>query len=72
MEQQEIQRLETLAPQHPDLQALWDEHTLYKKQLDKLESKINHMPREEEEMKLLKKQKLDAKTKLLIMLDNLS
>lgn len=60
--------LEKLAPAHPDLQALWDEHILFEKQLEKLESKAYLTPQEEQQAKELKKQKLDGKTRLFDML----
>lgn len=69
MDKNELQLLEKLAPAHPDLQALWDEHVLYEKQLEKLESKSFRTPQEEQQVKELKKQKLDGKTRLVALLD---
>ena len=65
MEQHELKLLEKLAPQNPELKALWDEHVLYKKQLQVFESKSYLTPSEDQEMRHLKKQKLDCKTKLV-------
>jgi uncharacterized protein YdcH (DUF465 family) len=64
-----LQLLEKLAPAHPDLQALWDEHILYEKKLEKLESKAYLTPQEDQQVRELKKQKLDGKTKLVILLN---
>lgn len=69
MDKNELQLLEKLAPAHPDLQALWDEHVLYEKQLEKLESKSFRTPQEEQQVRELKKQKLDGKTRLVALLD---
>ena len=68
MEQKELELLERLAPQNPDLKALWDEHVLYKKQLEKLESKSYRTPVEDQQVRQLKKEKLEAKTKLVNLL----
>ena len=72
MDSHELQRLEKLAPAHPDLQALWDEHVLYEKQLEKLEGKPYRTPQEEQQVRELKKQKLDGKTKLVDLLEQYS
>lgn len=69
MDKNELQLLGKLAPAHPDLQALWDEHVLYEKQLEKLESKSFRTPQEEQQVRELKKQKLDGKTRLVALLD---
>jgi hypothetical protein len=69
MDQTELQLLEKLAPEHPDLQTLWQEHILYKKQIEKLESKGYRTPEEDISLRQLKKQKLDAKTKMVALLD---
>lgn len=68
MEKKELELLEKLAPTHPDLKVLWDDHVLYKKQLEKLESKSYLTPSEEQQMRQIKKQKLDGKTKLVVLL----
>ena len=72
MDKHELQLLEKLAPAHPDLQALWDEHILYEKKLEKLEGKAYRTPQEEQQMREIKKQKLDGKTKLVDLLDRYS
>lgn len=72
MDEQELELLQTLAPQNPDLQTLWDKHTLLKKQTDKLDSKKFFTPQEELLMKELKKEKLEVKTNLLTMVESLS
>lgn len=72
MEKNEVALLEKLAPAHPDLQALWDEHVLFEKQLEKLEGKGFLTPAEEQQLKELKKQKLDGKTKLVTLIHQYS
>ncbi len=68
MEQKELEMIEKLSPTHADIRTLWEEHMLYEKQLEKLESKPYRSPAEEQERRLLKKQKLDGKTKLVELL----
>lgn len=68
MEKRELELLEKLAPVHPDLKSLWDDHILYEKQLEKLESKNFLTPSEEQQVRQIKKQKLDGKTKLVALL----
>jgi uncharacterized protein YdcH (DUF465 family) len=69
VDKNELQLLEKLAPAHPDLQALWDEHILYEKQLEKLEGKTFRTPQEDQQVKELKKQKLDGKTRMVTLLN---
>jgi uncharacterized protein YdcH (DUF465 family) len=69
MDKRELRLLEELAPKYSDLQALWDEHILFEKQLEKLEGKIYRSPQEEQRVRELKKQKLDGKTKLVALID---
>jgi uncharacterized protein YdcH (DUF465 family) len=69
MDKRELLLLRELAPKYPDLQALWDEHILFEKQLEKLEGKIYRSPQEEQQVRELKKQKLDGKTKLVALID---
>ena len=69
MDQKERDLLEKYAPQDEELRALQGEHALYGKQLEKLESKPYRTPAEDVQMKQLKKQKLDAKTKLFSILE---
>lgn len=71
MDQQEIDLLEKYAPQDPELKSLWDDHLIYEKKVEKLESKKFLSPQEQQELKQLKKQKLDGKTRLMHILDNL-
>jgi len=68
VEKKELELLEKLAPLHPDLKFLRDEHILYKKQQEKLESKKFLTPAEEQQLRQIKKQKLDAKTKMVALL----
>ena len=71
MDQQELELLEKYAATDPELKSLWEDHVLYKKQVEKLESKTYRTPTEEQTLKQLKKQKLEAKTQLTAMLDRL-
>ncbi len=68
MDQRELDLIAKLADAHPDVKSLWDEHLLFEKQLEKLESKPYRSPGEEQELRLLKKQKLEGKTKLVELL----
>jgi uncharacterized protein YdcH (DUF465 family) len=70
VEKREYELLERLAPSHPDLQSLWDDHILYKKQLEKLESRSFLTPAEKQEVSKIKKHKLDGKTKLVALLQH--
>lgn len=71
MDQREEELLQKYAPNDPELKSLWDDHVLYAKQVEKLESKPIRTPAENQTLKQLKKQKLDAKTKLMDILDRL-
>lgn len=71
MDKHEIELLEKYAPEDPELKSLWDDHLLYEKQVEKLESKRVLTPTEQQTLKQLKKQKLEGKTKLMHILDNL-
>lgn len=71
MDQHEIDLLEKHAPEDPELKSLWDDHLLFEKQIEKLESKSFRTPQEQQSLKLLKKQKLEGKTKLMDILDRL-
>ncbi len=64
-------QVEQYSSQDPELKVLWDEHILFKKQINKLESKPYRTPGEEQELKVLKKQKLEGKTRLYDKLDRL-
>jgi len=68
VEKKELELLEKLAPVHPDLKALWDDHILYNKQLEKLEGKKFLTPPEEQQVRQIKKLKLDGKTRLVTLL----
>lgn len=68
MEKKELELLEKLAPTHPDLKSLWEDHILYEKQLEKLESKSFLTPVEEQQARQIKKMKLEGKTKLVALL----
>ncbi len=72
MDASELKQLEELAPKHPELQAQWENHISLSKQLDKIQTKSFFTPEDELAMKELKKQKLEAKTSLLHMLETLS
>ena len=69
MDQRERELLEKYAPQDEELRALQGEHALFGKQLEKLESKPYRTPAEDVQVKQLKKQKLEAKTKMVAILD---
>lgn len=71
MDQHELDLLEKYAPQDPELKSLWDDHLLFEKQVEKLESKNFLTPSEQHSLKLLKKQKLEGKTRLMQILDKL-
>ena len=64
-------QVEQYSSQDPELKVLWDEHVLFKKQINKLESKPYRTPGEEQELRVLKKQKLEGKTRLYDKLDRL-
>ena len=69
MEAHEVELLEKYAQNDPELKALWDDHLLYEKQIEKLESKPYRTPAETQTLKHLKKQKLDGKTRFMDILD---
>jgi uncharacterized protein YdcH (DUF465 family) len=69
MEAHEVTLLEKHAASDPELKALWDEHLLFEKQIEKLEGKPYRTPAETQNLKQLKKQKLDGKTRLMSILD---
>lgn len=69
MEARDLELLEKYLPQDLELKNLWDEHIIFEKQMVKLENKIVRTPNEETTLKEIKKQKLDGKTKLQIILD---
>ena len=69
MDPHERELLEKYIQTDSDLKALWDDHLLYKKQIEKIESKPYQTPAEQQTIKQLKKQKLEGKTKFMAMLD---
>ncbi|GHV54568.1 hypothetical protein FACS1894206_07650 [Deltaproteobacteria bacterium] len=69
MDQRERDLLEKYAPQDEELRSLQSEHTLYDKQLAKLTEKAYLNPAEEVQVKQLKKQKLECKTKMVAILE---
>ncbi|UZP68155.1 DUF465 domain-containing protein [Desulfovibrio mangrovi] len=69
MEARDLEMLEKYLPQDLELKTLWDEHIIFKKQLEKLESKIARTPSEDLTLKEIKKQKLEGKTRLQDILD---
>lgn len=69
MDQHDIELIEKMLPSDPELKSLWEDHMLYSKQVDKLESKSFRTPTEEQTLKQLKKQKLEGKTQLMALLD---
>ena len=69
MEERDLQIIEQYGETDSELKALWEEHMLFERQLAKFEGKVYLTPDEEQEMKTLKKQKLEGKTKLAAALD---
>ena len=71
MDQQDRDFNQENAEKDPELKSLWEDHILLSKQVEKLESKPFRSPAEEQSLKQLKKQKLDAKTRLADRIDAL-
>jgi len=69
MDQRDLDFIAKNAESDPDLKAAWEDHILLKKQVEKLESKPFRSPSEEVQLKQLKKQKLEAKTRLADLID---
>jgi len=69
MEAKDLELIEKYGANDTQLKALWDQHAMYEKMLDKLESKTYLSPTETQEIKELKKKKLAGKTKLQSLLD---
>ncbi len=69
MEKRDSELMEELVGKHPELTSLWEEHVLYEKQIEKLESKPFLTPAEDLNLKQLKKQKLEGKTRMHELLD---
>ena len=71
IDQQDRDFIQENAEKDPELKSLWEDHILLSKQVEKLESKPFRSPAEEQSLKQLKKQKLDAKTRLADRIDAL-
>lgn len=69
MDQQEKELLAKYAAIDPELKSLWDDHLLYEKQIEKLESHPYKTPTEAQTLKQLKKQKLEGKTRMAEIID---
>jgi len=69
MEAKELELIQMHETEDPELKALWEQHVVYGKMLEKLESKSYVSPTETQEIKELKKKKLAGKTKLQGLLD---
>ena len=69
MDEKEMQLLEKYINQDEEIKRLWEEHQLFEKQLEKLESKSFLTPAEEQHKREIKKQKLGGKTKLVNLLN---
>ena len=69
MEAQDLELIQKYEADDPEVKALWDQHVVYEKMLEKLESKTYLSPTETQEVKELKKKKLAGKTKLQGLLD---
>ena len=69
MEAKDLELIQMYEAEDAELKALWDQHLVYGKMLDKLESKTYRSPTEAQEIKELKKKKLAGKTKLQGLLD---
>jgi uncharacterized protein YdcH (DUF465 family) len=64
MEDRDVELIRKYSATDEELKGLWEDHILYQKQVDKLESRPYRTPVEEQTLKQLKKQKLDGKTRL--------
>lgn len=69
MEANELELLEKISEQDVELKALWEEHLLYERQLEKLENKPYLNPQEQSVVREIKKKKLNGKTKIQKILD---
>lgn len=69
MDQKNLDIIEKYSQENPELTSLREDHILFEKQIEKLEAKAYRTPAEEEQMKQLKKQKLEGKTRLHALLD---
>jgi uncharacterized protein YdcH (DUF465 family) len=64
MEERDMELIKKYSVTDEELKSLWEDHVLYQKQVDKLESRPYRTPVEEQTLKQLKKQKLEGKTRL--------
>ncbi|WP_285906139.1 DUF465 domain-containing protein [Pseudodesulfovibrio pelocollis] len=69
MEAKDLELIEKYGAEDPELRALWEQHVVYEKLLDKVETKSFLSPTETQEVKELKKKKLAGKTKMQSLLD---
>ena len=69
MEKRDLDLLEKYCEKDVELKALWEEHLLYERQLEKLEKKPYLSPNETKVVKEIKKKKLGGKTKIQAILD---
>ncbi|MFH1914089.1 MAG: DUF465 domain-containing protein [Pseudomonadota bacterium] len=69
MEAKDLELIEKYGVEDPELRALWEQHVVYEKLLDKVETKSFLSPTETQEVKELKKKKLAGKTKMQSLLD---
>ena len=69
MDQRDQEYIRANAESDPELKSLWEDHILLSKKVEKLESKPYRSPTEEMTLKHLKKQKLEAKTRLADYVD---
>lgn len=70
MEAKDLELIVKYGAEDTQIKALWDQHIVYEKMLDKLESKTYLSPTETQEVKELKKKKLAGKTTLLGLLES--
>lgn len=69
MEQHELELIAKYGKLDEELSLLWQKHLEYENQLEKLESKRYLTPKEESELKMIKKMKLAGKTKIQHILE---
>ncbi len=69
MDTKKIELIEKLGETNAEVKALWEQHLLYEKQLEKLTKKTYRTPQEDHLVTDLKKKKLAGKTKLQKLLD---
>ncbi|MDY7001308.1 MAG: DUF465 domain-containing protein [Thermodesulfobacteriota bacterium] len=69
MEQRDLELIARHSEQDAEVRALWEEHILYEKQLEKLKKKSYLTPSEDKAVKDIKKKKLAGKTKLMGVLE---